>query len=55
MEMKKWIKPEMLIVTRHKPEENVLTTYKRNQQGLSGPYGNRCRNAGVYCDTSHTS
>ena len=38
MKKKKWSTPELIILTRNKPEESVLLVCKSGWYGIIGPY-----------------
>ena len=56
MKIKKWEKPQLIVLARGRPEEAVLGGCKSALNG-PGPLGTNCEatEPGVYCDASHPS
>jgi len=50
-EKKQWIKPQLIILGRGTPEENVLLTCKLQTGPPSGPLAGNCSPGGVDCFT----
>jgi hypothetical protein len=46
---KKWAKPQLLILGRGKPEENVLAGCKLNGGGMKGPQAGNCAQPAPGC------
>ena len=48
---RKWQKPDLIVLTRSKPEEEVLTACKLAGGGMSGPSAGNCSKPAPGCST----
>jgi hypothetical protein len=46
---KPWHKPELIVIIRSNPEENVLLGCKYEDVSSQGPSGHKCNNNGKGC------
>jgi hypothetical protein len=46
---KHWQKPELIVIVRSNPEENVLLGCKYEDVSSQGPSGHKCNNNGKGC------
>lgn len=45
-----WLKPELVVLVRSRPQEDVLSACKHPSQGVIAPGNDKCKQTGVSCE-----